>query len=382
MEPTASPAALSGSNVAPAATPGAASAPDLFPELVRSVKQAGLLRPRRRAYVAMFALNGGLTVLVACAFVVLGPSWWQMLTAVVAGLVSTQLAFIGHDAGHRQIFARKRANDVVGYVHGCVVGMSFGAWVDKHNRHHAHPNHLDEDPDIDIPVLAFSADQVEGRRGLVRWIAAHQAFLFFPLLLLEGWSLHVTSAQAALRGEVRRPRLELALLAAHAAVYLGALLWVLTPLQAVVFALVHQGVWGLSMGLAFAPNHKGMPIIESGRRLDHLHKQIVTSRNVRGGPLVSYLLGGLNHQIEHHLFPRMPRPNLRRAQLVVSAFCAEHALPYTQTDAVDSYAQVLRHLHAVGAPLRRPGRWHDDGAVAREHPDRASLGEGSRVDAW
>ncbi len=373
MESTVFSAAIRGSAIA--ATPGAVPPADSFPGLVRLVKQAGLLQRRRGAYLATFALNGGLTVLVVGTCVVLGPSWWQVLTAVVAGLVSTQLAFIGHDAGHRQIFARKRANDVVGYVHGCVVGMSFGAWVDKHNRHHAHPNHVDEDPDIDMPVLAFSADQAVGRRGLARWVTAHQAVMFFPLLLLEGWSLHVTSARAALRGEVRRPRLEVVLLVAHVVGYPGTLLWVLTPLQAVVFALVHQGVWGLSMGLAFAPNHKGMPVVEPGRRLDHLHKQILTSRNVRGGPVLTYVLGGLNHQIEHHLFPGMPRPNLRGAQLVVSAFCAQHGLPYTQTGAVDSYGQVLRHLHAIGAPLRRSGRWDEDGALTREHPDRATVGE-------
>lgn len=351
MEPTSTamnsePA--TGGRPAPATAPGR----DLFPELVRMVKQAGLLRRRRGAYLGLFAFTYVLVAMGVATFVVLGASWWQVLTAVFAGLVSTQLAFVGHDAGHRQIFARKPTNDVVGYLHGCLVGMSFGAWVDKHNRHHAQPNHADEDPDIDIPVLAFSADQVAGRRGPARWIVAHQAFLFFPLLLLEGWSLHLTSAQAALRGEVRRSRLELALLAVHVIGYLGVLFWILTPLQAIVFAVVHQGVWGVYMGLAFAPNHKGMPIIEPGRRLDHLHKQVLTARNVRGGPVVDYLLGGLNHQVEHHLFPGMPRPNLRRAQVLVAAFCAEHALPYTRTGALDSYGQVLRHLHALGAPLR------------------------------
>jgi fatty acid desaturase len=332
------------------------AAPVAFADLARSVKAAGLLRRRRGAYAALFALNAGLVALGLGAFVVLGPSWWQLLTAIFAGLVSTQLAFVGHDAGHRQIFAGKRANDVVGHLHGALVGMSFGAWVGKHNRHHALPNHADEDPDIDIPVLAFSADQAAQRRGPVRWIVAHQAAMFLPLLLLEGWSLHHTSAQAALRGEVPRPRLEGALLVAHAVVYVGALLWVLTPLQALVFALVHQGVWGLYMGLAFAPNHKGMPVIEAGRQLDHLHKQVLTSRNVRGGPVLDHVFGGLNHQIEHHLFPAMPRPNLRRAQGLVRAFCAQHDLPYTRTGALDSYGQVLRHLHAVGAPLRRGGR--------------------------
>ena len=78
---------------------------------------------------------------------------------------------------------------------------------------------------------------------------------------------------------------------------------------------------------------------------------MLTSRNVRGGG-VDFALGGLNYQIEHHLFPSMPRPNLRRAQPLVRAFCRRHGVPYRETGLFGSYAQALRHLHEVGAPLR------------------------------
>jgi fatty acid desaturase len=77
---------------------------------------------------------------------------------------------------------------------------------------------------------------------------------------------------------------------------------------------------------------------------------------VNGGRLTDYVLGGLNYQIEHHLFPKMPRPNLRHAQSVVRAYCDAHDLGYTQTSAMRSYTQVLAHLHEVGAALRVPGR--------------------------
>jgi fatty acid desaturase len=323
-----------------------------FADLTRAIKAAGLLGRRRGAYLALFALNGVLLAGAVTVLVVGGPSWWQLLTAVVLGGVSTQLAYIGHDAGHRQIFASRRANDAIGYVHGLLVGMSYGTWVGQHNRHHANPNHVDADPDIDIPVLAFSVEQAATRTGPARWIVAHQAVAFLPLLLLEGWSLHLTAARAVVRGEVARPRVEALLLGAHVLGYLALVFTLLTPVQAVVFALVHQGVWGLCMGLAFAPNHKGMPYVAPGARLDHLSKQVLTSRSVRGGRLVDYAFGGLNHQVEHHLYPAMPRPNLRRAQVLVEAFCAERALPYTRTGVLRSYRQVLRHLHDVAAPLR------------------------------
>jgi fatty acid desaturase len=184
-------------------------------------------------------------------------------------------------------------------------------------------------------------------------MAKYQAVLFFPLLLLEGLSLHVSGVQAVLRREVKATRLEAALLAAHIAGYLTAVFWVLSPLQAVVFIAVHQGLWGVYMGCSFAPNHKGMPTLSAGQKLDYLRKQVLTSRNVRGGRFTDFALGGLNYQIEHHLFPSMPRANLRHAQPLVQQFCVRSGISYSQTSALGSYAQVLRHLHAIGAPLRR-----------------------------
>jgi fatty acid desaturase len=126
---------------------------------------------------------------------------------------------------------------------------------------------------------------------------------------------------------------------------------VLTPWQALAFLVVHQALFGVYLGLTFAPNHKGMPHPTGAE--DFLRRQVLTSRNVRGGRLIDVALGGLNYQIEHHLFPAMPTPNLRRAQPIVRQYCAELGVPYEMTGLVDSYRQALRHLHDVGAPLRR-----------------------------
>ena len=85
---------------------------------------------------------------------------------------------------------------------------------------------------------------------------------------------------------------------------------------------------------------------------DFLRRQVLTSRNVRGSWLVDFALGGLNYQIEHHLFPSMPRPNLRRSQAIVKEFCRQHGLTYCETTLWRSYAIALRHMHEVGRPLR------------------------------
>jgi fatty acid desaturase len=325
-----------------------------YTQLSRQIKQAGLLERRHGWYAARIGLNLLLLAAGWAAFAILGESWWQLLTAAYLAVVFTQLAFVGHDAGHRQIFRSRRANDLVGLVHAnLLTGIGFGWWVPKHNAHHTNPNHEDLDPDISIAALAFTPDQASSKHGLVRMIARYQAWLFFPLLLLEAAHLHLASAKAIIRGGHSRANLlEGLLLLIHVATYLAALLVVLSPLQAVLFLAVQQGLFGLYLGCAFAPNHKGMPTLTQADELDFLRRQVLTSRNVTGSRPVDFVLGGLNYQIEHHLFPNMPRPNLRRAQPLVRAFCHQHGLPYTEASLVGSYAEAIRHLHTVGAPLR------------------------------
>ena len=233
-----------------------------YTQLSRQLKQAGLLDRRRGWYGARIGLNLALLAAGGVAFFLLGESWWQLLTAAYLAVVATQLGFVGHDAGHRQIFRSRRANDLVGLVHAnLLVGISFGWWVPKHNAHHTNPNDEDLDPDIGIAALAFTAAQARGKRGLARVIARSQAFLFFPLLLLEAGHLHVASVTLhpprPRPGQPGRGRL----LLVHAVAYVTALLLVLTPLQAVAFALVQQGLFGLYLGCSFAPNHKGMPTL-------------------------------------------------------------------------------------------------------------------------
>src|SRR5438309_245385 len=146
---------MTAGGVSPARSSGARRGSD-FAELSRRVKSAGLLRRRHGYYALRIAVNVMLLAAGAVVFVLLGESWWQLLTAVFFAVVLTQFAFIGHDAGHRQIFGSRGANDLVGHAHGAITGISYRWWVGKHNRHHANPNHEDDDPDIDIPALAFS----------------------------------------------------------------------------------------------------------------------------------------------------------------------------------------------------------------------------------
>ena len=321
----------------------------LYAELTRQIRGAGLL-DRRPLY---YTLRSTATILayagIWVAVVVIGASWWTLVPAALLGVAYTQLAFLGHDAGHKQIFGRRRPNELLGIVVGdLLVGLSFGWWIDKHNRHHAHPNQRERDPDITTGVLVFVPDGGPVRTGTGRLWTRLQAYVFFPLLLLEGLHLHIASVRSLAGHSSRHRALEVGLFAAHTAGYFAVLFLLLSPLQAVAFMVVHQGLFGLYMGSSFAPNHKGMPILAADDDTDFLRRQVLTSRNVDGGRLIDGVFGGLNYQIEHHLFPSMPRPNLRRAQPLIQRFCEQHGVSYTRTGLFDSYRQALRHLNRAG----------------------------------
>src|SRR5215475_1389419 len=320
-----------------------------YARLSRQVRQAGLLDRRTGHYAWRITITAGLLLGGWTAFLLVGDSWWQLAVAAYLGVMFTQLGFLGHDAGHRQISGSRRVSYVLGILLGNLgIGLSYGWWVTKHNRHHANPNTEGADPDISMKALAMTARQAAASRGLARIVFRFQAYLFFPMLLGEGASLHVASIKAVAGRPGRRRPAEAVLLGLHMAAYLAAVFAVLSPLRAILFILVQQGLFGFYLGASFAPNHKGMPILQPEDKHDFLRRQVLTSRNVRGGWFTDLALGGLNYQIEHHLFPSMPRPSLRLSQALIRGFCCQEGLAYHQTSLVGSYAQALGYLNAVG----------------------------------
>ena len=321
-----------------------------FRDLTAQVREAGLSGRRHGFYAA--SLAAGLVALVAVwvGVALLGDSWWQLALAVVLGVVLSQLAFLGHEACHRQMFASPRHNEWAARVLSTLlVGISYSWWMTKHTRHHANPNKLGKDPDVESGAVAFSSEAA-GQRGPVgTWLVRRQGWFFLPLLALEGWSLHVSSYRQALgRRPVKRRGLEITLLTVRHAAFLTAVFLLLPPGLGAAFIAVQVAVFGFLLGFAFAPNHIGMPVVPRGVEVDFLRRQVLMSRDISGGPLVRFLMGGLENQVEHHLFPAMSRPDLRRAQPIVAAYCAERGIAYTQTSLVESYRVLLTFLNEVG----------------------------------
>ncbi|WP_434599572.1 acyl-CoA desaturase [Streptomyces sp. A5-4] len=339
---------------ATAAESTAATSGSDFAPLLRAVREQGLLERRTGWYATGIAANLLALAAVLAGMVLIGNSWWTLALALPLAVLWGRTAFVGHDAGHSQITSGRGLGRAIGLIHGnLLLGMSQAWWNDKHVRHHANPNHIDKDPDVGVGALVWAQKQAAQREGFARWLTRNQARLFFPMLLLEGIALKVSGFQDLRRQGARERILEGALLVAHLAGYATLLLTTMSLGKAVAFALLHHAIFGLHLGMAFAPNHKGMEMPDpDGERWGHLQRQVLTSRNVRGGILTDWFLGGLNYQIEHHLFPSMPRPHLRRAQPLVREHCRSLGMSYAETGLIESYRQALQHMHEVGEPLR------------------------------
>ncbi|GLW12453.1 delta fatty acid desaturase [Microtetraspora sp. NBRC 13810] len=308
-------------------------------------------------YATRFGIVGLLYAGGWAAVFLIGDSWAQVLVAAVLAVVFVQVALLAHDLAHRQVFRSRRVTENIGVVVGnLLIGLGYGWWTDKHTRHHANPNHEDHDPDVSPAVIVWSSRQAEQSKGLPRLVCRMQAFLFFPLLTLEGVHLHIASFRALTQPAVKRRWTEAVLLTGHLLILAGVLFTTMSFGKALVFLAVNQAVFGFYLGCTFAPNHKGMQMLTAEDELDFLRRQVLTSRNVTGNQVVDIALGGLNYQIEHHLFPSMPMPNLRKARPIVRDYCAELGVPYQECGLFASYGQALRHMHEVGAVLRTGDR--------------------------
>ena len=328
-----------------------------FTELSQMVQATGLLERRYAYYWTRFALLTAALIGTGVAFVAIGESWWQLVTAAVLAAVLGQVMFLGHDAAHRQIFRSGKWNDWASLVlANLYAGMSYGWWQHKHSRHHAKPNQIGADPDIATGALVFHLEDLEEpRSGFAGWFVKRQGWLFFPLLLLEGLNLHVSGLKTILgKAPVKRRWIELSLVTLRLGGYLALVFWVLPIGMGFAFLGVQLGLFGVYMGAVFAPNHKGMPIVPPDSRIDFLRRQVLMSRNVSGGRMTTVFIGAQNYQVEHHLVPSMPSPNLRKIQPMVRSFCATHSVPYTETTLIQSYGIVIRYLNETGLASRDP----------------------------
>ena len=330
-----------------------------FTEILARVKAAGLLRKKPSFYIIRLiiisAIATGLWVANGFFGALFAQHWaWifaGFIMAALLGILSAQFGFIAHEAAHRQIFKSNKANDWTGLVlANLFAGLSYGFWQRKHNKHHQKPNFIGEDPDIAIRVLAFTVESRNAKKGVERWFTDRQGYLFPLLLLFTGFDLLLDSFASFKRStkskRIRALEFGLMLVRQTAPYIVMGLMfgW----LWAIALWVVMMLTFGFFMGAAFAPNHKGMPLVPHGSKIDFFHRQVLTSRNIKGSWLKDNLMGGLNYQVEHHLFPSMARPNLVKAHGIVKQYCEEQGITLVEMNLLASYKVVIEYLNKVG----------------------------------
>ena len=323
-----------------------------YAELRRTVIAAGLLERKYGYYFAhtsfFFLL---LMVSVALPFLLPVTFGWSALESIVLGFAMVQVALIGHDAGHLEIFREAKKNWLLGQLCWSIsAGISFWYWNDRHNKHHGHTNDVIEDPDIrgSGPLaVAFTEEEAAARHGWRRAFLKYQVVLV-PLGLMlytfafraEGWLFTMQKLKSM------RRLLEIPLLTLNIVLWLTFIIVLGWRGFGIFFA---SNVVGSAYFVAtIAPNHNGMPVWARGVKLSFLERQVLSSRDLTSHLVWDFLYGGLNYQIEHHLFPTIPRVNLKRAQAIIQPFCEAHGLSFEVTDPLTAYWRVYSELRRIG----------------------------------
>lgn len=319
--------------------------------LLKQIKEHNLLARTVPFYLTLFIIVTIIGALAWVAVFMIGDSWWNIVPAVILGICTAQYGFLAHEASHRQVFSSNKVNDWAGiFLADLFVGLGYGWWTHKHNKHHANPNKVGKDPDIDINVLSFTKESLAKKKGVEKILSKNQGRLFFVFLPFTGFDLLFESYKALLnpKHKVKHRVLELVLLTVRVFAPMAVAFALMNPLLAIAFTMVTMCTMGFFMGGAFAPNHKGMKLVPETMKLDFLRRQVLTSRNIKPGFVTDLFMGGLNYQIEHHLFPSMPRPHLLKAKKLTEKYCLENGIPYVETNIIKAYKEVVGYLNEVG----------------------------------
>lgn len=344
---------MTGANAAP--TPPTEARPEdarTLRELHFELARRGLLEPsgiwRRKLLIWVPILVLSYLGLLALPF---GPLWLALVP--LSSVAFLTMGYLGHDAGHYALSKRRWVNDLWGqFGMTFVCGFSFGFWRARHNVHHAHCQEIDGDPDMQFGVV-FSVypDSPSWRTALGRFFLRIQRWAFWPLSCFYWAALRYDGIRDLFQ-QPKLTRLDRFVLPLHWLVLVVVPGLVFGWGAAVAAYLAISCVSSLMTASVFVPNHIGLRRLTRAEKPSYLEQQVTTSRNISNPPGLDFYYGGLNSQIEHHLFPRVAHDRYRAMRPVVRAFCEARGIAYHETSLTGALAAVGRHLGAMTAAHR------------------------------
>ena len=322
-------------------------------ELKKKLEAKGLLNRTPLYYFFNFSVNLFLIILSFMIIFYFNNWYLTILMSVPIAFVFMQFAYIGHEAGHLSISKNMRVNELVGYFSHCfILGGSFSYWRYKHDMHHAYPNHEDADPDVVQPPFSYTQKRAKQSSGLSRLITRYQAFLLPPAFLVVAFLMRFDSIKYMLKNR-KGIFIDVSLMFMHVAFFLIFSAYFLGFMKAIILYIIVSMLLGIYFGFSFSPNHVGMPIIKSDEKLSYLEMQIMTSRDVKCVKFFDFVFGGLNYQIEHHLFTNVPRKNLRQIKPLVKEFCNKNDIYYKDSTLTEAWRDIFVYLNNISKHAKK-----------------------------
>ena len=277
---------------------------------------------------------------------------WDSILVVVFNtfwlwFMRLQGALLAHDFSHQQVFKSKKKNNLFASIVWSICCWAPATWWEyRHNAHHKTANQIDADPDLDVP-FAFGEKQVIQKKSFFNLcILPFQHIIFFPwfftsfLVWVGKWFFWLPKHMTG------RGALEFLWFFSSIFIYVYLTFHFLSLTHALIFTLGHLCIAWLYMSILFFPNHYGTTLIEKDTPYSRVY-QILTSRNIRGKSITSFFLWGLNYQVEHHLYPTMPRNHLSQARVFVKDFCKKNSIRYHEVHFFIAFAEMFLALRKV-----------------------------------
>jgi fatty acid desaturase len=275
----------------------------------------------------------------------------RIASLVLLAFISVQAGYIAHEAGHKAITRQRWLADSIGlFFNTFLTALCYSHFQKIHVCHHSHCNERDRDIDMQSDIFSLYPEaNLKNTSRIGRFISRYQAYLIWPLVSIQGFSLKVDSIQT-LRRNPRNTRVDQVVLGLHFLLWFGLPVYILGWADATINYALMTWFIGPYLGSVFLVNHIGTHVVNPGEKMPGFVQKLITTRNLGNSRIEDIYFGGMNNHIEHHLFPSMPSVRLRKARLIIKAFCMQYGLGYREMSWRNAAGEVFTHLNRMGRP--------------------------------